>query len=95
MFAMKNSITPFEKIPSDFERSDYSQSDKKAVLDFMRSIKPCAAGGKVCDCVTGVFQKLENVGYEIDGFIWSTQDIYHIDKYNASVVDFVVCPKIA
>lgn len=87
MYAMNNSITPFEDNPSGFDRTDYSAEAKKKIVSYMNSIEPDTALGLIWDCVKGEEVRQENVGYEDEKFIWSAQDIYHIDKYNAAVTD--------
>ncbi len=86
-YAMRNHITPFEKNPSAFGRYDYSVNDKKKIIAYMKSPEPDTALGLVWDCVEAKETREENVGYEDNTFMWSSQDIYHIEKYNAAVTE--------
>lgn len=85
--AIKKSINRFNERPEAFDRRDYTVSEKNKLLEFMSSGEPFAAVGKIDDCVTGNELNAENVGYRRDGFIWTSQDIYHVKHYNAAVVD--------
>lgn len=89
-FAMKTP-TRFDKNPSDFARSEYDEQTKKMLISYMESIEPNSAGGYVEDCVTGEIKKsIPDAGYEDDSYIWSTQGIYHLKKYNLAVnPDFI------
>ena len=85
--ALKQPITIFENEPSKFAVKKYNQAEKNDIVSYMKSFEPFAAMGMVVDCVTGKQQKEENVGYTDGEFVWSSQDIYHIEKYNAAVAD--------
>lgn len=86
-FAMKNHITPFEKSPSLFVKKEYSEGEKKKIVSYMLSIEPDTALGLIWDCVAGKEVRKENVGYQDEEFMWTSQDVYHIEKYNAAVTD--------
>lgn len=85
--AMKNSITIFEKEPSNFAVRKYTNAEKRKIVSYMKSFDPFAAMGMVEDCVTGKRRNEENVGYTDGVFAWSSQDIYHIEEYDAAVAD--------
>ena len=87
IFAMVSSISPFEEDPSNFVRRDYSDKEKDILLEYMRSFTMNAAGGYIWDCVEGKELRQANVGFEDDTYMWSTQDIYHVENYNAAVKD--------
>lgn len=83
-------LTRFAENPSHFPVSDYAPETKKMLLDYMKSFEANSAGGLVDDCKTGELVMITNVGYEDEEFMWTTQDIYHIEKYNATVnPDFI------
>lgn len=85
--AMQTSITIFAVDPSKFAIRKYTPAEKRKIIDYMNAFDPFAAMGMVEDCVTGKRQKEENVGYSDGTFSWSTQDIYHIEEYNAAITD--------
>ena len=85
--ALRDSINIFGKDSAKFSRRTYNNYEKKKLLDYMRSFEPHASIGKVDDCVTRNETKFENVGYEVDGYIWTEQDAYHVEHYNAAVTD--------
>lgn len=83
-------LTRFAEKPSQFLVSNYDLETKKMLLDYMKSFEADSAGGLVDDCKTGELVLIINCGYEDEEFIWTTQDIYHIEKYNAAVdPDFI------
>lgn len=73
--------------PGGFEKRDYTPAEKKKVLDYMKSIEPCASCGRIFDCEKMKDTELENVGFDDGSFIWTSQDRYHVDRYNASVTN--------
>ena len=76
----------FAKNPANFATTDYDRATKEALLEYMESFEPCSVAGYVDDCKTGEpILNETNVGYEDGEYMWSTQDIYHIRKYNAAV----------
>ena len=85
--AIRKSINRFNKNPAMFERRQYTDYEKKKLLAYMNKFEPCAAVGKLDDCVTGEELDFENVGFEANGYIWTSQDIYHIANYYAAVTD--------
>ena len=84
--ALTHSIT-YSSNNRDFDRRDYSEDEKKALLEYMAAFKPNAVAGLVFDVVTQEWQKDENLGYTDGTFIWASQDTYHVDKYNAAVTE--------
>ena len=60
---------------------------KDTLVQYMESFEPTSVAGLVDDCRTGEIIPKTNVGYEDGEFIWSTQDIYHLKKYDAAVSD--------
>jgi len=79
-------LTRFANDPASFAVAVYNDDDKKMILDYMRNIAdPCGVGGYIDDCKTGEVVKETNSFYEDDEYVWSKQDIYHIDKYDAAV----------
>lgn len=87
IYALVDSITPFEDKPYAFTKKKYSDDEKKRVLDYMKSKEPDTALGLIWDCVEGKEIRQENVGFEDGEFMWSSQDMYHIEKYDAAVRD--------
>lgn len=85
--ATKNRITMYEPNPSAFEVQRYSTEEKAKLISYMQSFEPYAAAGRIFDCVTGEHIKKEDVGYTDGEFMWTSQDIYHIEKYNAAVTN--------
>ena len=63
----------------------YTNEEKEKLIDFMKSVEPCAVAGHVYDCIKQEEINIEHVLYENDGFWWTSQDIYHLEKYNAAV----------
>lgn len=85
--AMKNSISMYEPNPTGFEVCKYDPDDKERIIKYMQSYVPYAVAGRITDCVTGERLKKEDVGYTDGEYMWTSQDIYHIQKYNAAVTD--------
>ncbi len=85
--AMKNLISIYQSNPARFEVCQYSPDDKERVIKYMQSYAPYAVAGRITDCVTGERLKKEDVGYTDGEYMWTSQDIYHIQKYNAAVTD--------
>lgn len=85
--ALKDPITMLEAQPSSFKRRIYSGEEKKKILNFMRKFDCFAVAGLVYDCVKGDCLGMENLGYTDGEFVWSSQDIYHLEKYDAAVTD--------
>lgn len=86
---MKRALPEFiTSTGSNFKKRNYDIDEKKRLIQYMNTAgELCAAAGYVDDLVTGKETRIENGGYH-DGFYeWSTQEIYHIDKYNAAVSD--------
>lgn len=83
--AMTNKISMYEENPGGFDVRAYGETEKKKILEYMRSFDPYAVAGMVYDCKTGKKTKEENVGFNDGLFYWSSQDIYHVERYNASV----------
>ena len=84
---MESSISLFNSEPSKFAVREYNSREKKLVIAYMWAFDFYSAGGKIEDCVTGERFEDEDIGFEDGEFGWSTQDIYHIEKYNAAVSD--------
>lgn len=70
-----------------FETIEYETMLKDKILKYLKSWEIFAVAGMVHDCVTGERLKIENVGYNDGQYVWSEQDIYHIEKYNAAVTE--------
>ena len=70
-----------------FVTRKYDPDEKERILQYMRSFEPCAAGPLVDDCRTGSKTTIPDAGYDDGIFMWSIQDIYHIEKYDAAVSD--------
>lgn len=85
--AMKSKITIFEENPTAFEVSQYDSDEKKKIIAYMQAFDPYAASGEIFDCVTGIRLDKEDVGYTDGEFMWTSQDIYHIEKYNAAITN--------
>lgn len=83
-------LTRYADNPSQFLVSNYDPETKMMLLNYMKSFEANCVGGLVDDCKTGEVLLITNSGYEDDEFTWTTQDIYHIEKYNAAVnPDFI------
>lgn len=85
--AMKSKITMYEKNPAGFEVREYGSTEKEQLIAYMHSVEPFAAAGLITDCVTGERLKEEDVGYTDGDYMWTSQDIYHIEKYDAAITD--------
>ena len=85
--AMISNITMYEKDPARFEERAYGETEKKKILEYMRSFEPCAVAGRVEDCKTGERTKEENIGFSDGLFLWCSQDIYHLERYDAAVCE--------
>ena len=84
---MKKIIGAAEEHPTDFVRRVYSEEEKNELVQFLRKGELCGVGDFVNDCVTGAKTSLEDVAYRKDGYLWTTAELYHIEKYNAAVTD--------
>ena len=85
--AMSNQITIYERDLSGFSIHPYKSEEKKKIIAYMKSFEPNSVAGLIEDCITGERQSEENLGFTDGHFSWSSQDIYHIEKYNAAVSD--------
>ena len=85
--AMVSPLTMFEKDPARFEVRTYEASEKKKILEYMRSFEFFEVAGRVEDCKTGEMLKEENLGFNDGTFIWSSQDIYHLERYDAAACE--------
>ncbi len=85
--AMRNDINEYQKNPADFEVASYSEMEKKKLIEYMSSFELFAVAGLIYDCVLGEQLGDENIGYTDGKYLWTSQDIYHIEKYNAAVTD--------
>jgi len=66
-------------------RANYTAGEKKAILEYMSMFEAYAAAGLIEDLFTGERTKEEDIGYNDGEYIWSTQDMYHIEKYDVPV----------
>ena len=80
-----NGLNVFAENPSDFSVTKYDPEEKKMILQYMRSFEVCGVGGHIDDCRTGRSMKETNSFYNDGDYMWSKQDIYHIEKYDAAV----------
>ena len=80
-------LTRFADNPADFKTRQYANSTKDRIVEYMESFEPSSVAGYVDDCKTGEPVMITNSGYNDGEFQWSTQDIYHVKKYNAAVSD--------
>ena len=85
--AIRESINRFNNNPAEFAKRNYTKSEKEALMNFMMKAHPCASVGKIDDCVTGEELNICNAGYEAEGYVWTDQDRYHVEHYNAAVTD--------
>ena len=83
--ALKNEITQYVDNAAGFDRYSYNEVEKSKLLAYMKSFEPYSVAGLVCDCISGENLSDENLGYTDGEFLWCSQDIYHIEKYNARV----------
>lgn len=75
---------------SNFLRQEYTDYEKAALFDyFSRFTEPdAAAAGSMRDYCTGEsLTGVELVCYSDGLYVWSNEEIYHIEKYNAAVSD--------
>lgn len=80
-------LTRFAENPAEFETRQYDADVKASIIEYMESFEPTSVAGYVDDCRTGEPIIMTNAGYEDDEYCWSTQDIYHVKRYNAAVSD--------
>ncbi len=85
--AMVSPLTMFEKDPARFEVRTYEESEKKKILEYMRSFECFAIAGLIEDCRTGEMTDEENLGFNDGTFVWCSQDIYHLERYDAAVCE--------
>ena len=72
----------------NFARKTYAKEEKNILVDYLKNRGELfEAGGYVKDIVSDSFVKIEDGGYRDGEYEWSTQDIYHIEKYDAAVRD--------
>lgn len=83
--AMKKAITMRVTELSALDVIEYGVSEKKKVIAYMQSFEPYAVAGQIVDCVTGERLKEADIGYTDGEFRWTSQDVYHIKKYNAAI----------
>ena len=78
-----NTPSRFDEKPSEFPTKIYENDTKKKILNYLKKWEPCSACGHVEDCKTGeILDTLEDLGYTDGEYSWSTQGIYHFEKYN-------------
>lgn len=80
-------LTRFADDPTAFKTRRYDKQVKSLLIKYMESFEPNSVAGLIDDCRTGEIVFKTNAGYEDGEFIWSTQDIYHLKKYDAAVTD--------
>jgi len=85
--AMESSINMSQKNPAGFAVRTYEESEKKRILEYMRSFEFFAVAGMVEDCKTGERTREENLGFNDGRFVWCSQDIYHLERYDAAVCE--------
>lgn len=75
----------------EFKRREYTRNEKAMLLQYLKEKgELCEAGGYVTDVIAEELTQIPDGGYRDDKYEWSTQDIFHIEKYNASVKeDFI------
>jgi len=84
---MVSRITMYEKNPAEFEVRTYEASEKKKLLEYMRSFEFFEVAGLIEDCRTGEELREECLGFNDGTFVWSSQDIYHLERYDAAVCE--------
>lgn len=84
--AMKTDISTYHQ-EQKFDVTEYLPKEKEQIIAYMKSFPPVGIAGRVYDCVKGERTIEENLFYEVDEYIWSSQDIYNIEKYNAALED--------
>lgn len=88
--AMISVISMHSNDPGGFMVRAYEKTEKEMILEYMGSFDPYAVAGMVYDCITRQKTKEENVGFSDGTFSWSSQDIYHLERYDAAVSeDFI------
>lgn len=85
--AMASRINMSQKNPAGFEVRTYKESEKKKLLEYMRSFECFAVAGLIEDCKTGEMLNEEDLGFNDGTFIWSSQDIYHLERYDAAACE--------
>ena len=85
--AMLDAFLRSKSCKNKFRTENYSPKAKNAILAYMKAGSPYVAGGYVFDCVKCKETEIPGVGYDDGIFSWDSQDIYHIDKYNAAVTN--------
>lgn len=83
-YAMKNKLIESE---TDFDIKKLTAEEKEKVLQYMKSVEDTVISGLIFDCVKKKMIHKENFGFEKDGFIWTSSDIYHFEKYDAELND--------
>ena len=80
-------LTRFSEDPTTFSTLDYQAEEKNMILAYMQKFgELCGVGGYVDDLRTGSSAHITNAFYQDKaGYTWSTQDMYHIKKYNAAI----------
>lgn len=78
-------LTRFSDNPAGFKTREYDESLKKSIVKYMESFEPTSVAGYIEDCITGESVMMTNAGFEDAEYRWSSQDIYHIKKYDAAV----------
>lgn len=81
-YVMKNRLTKKEP---DFDIKKLNPDEKQKILQYMRSVEFNCVGGRIFDCKTKKMLKDEELGFEKAGYIWTTSDIYHFEKYDAEL----------
>lgn len=86
---MKRVLPEFiTKQGNNFQRKKYEYEQKEKLIIYLKTRgELCSVAGYVDDLVTGEEVNIPNGGYRDDQYEWSTQEIYHIEKYDAAVVD--------
>lgn len=83
-YAMKNKLIESE---TDFDIKKLTAEEKEKVLQYMKSVEDTVISGLIFDCVLKKMIHKDNLGFEKDGFIWTSSDIYHFEKYDAELND--------
>lgn len=65
----------------------YSNDEKRKLIEYMTKYEDFAVAGRVKDIVENKELQKDNLCYTDGSFVWCTQDIYHIEKYNAAVTE--------
>ena len=85
--AMASRINMSQKNPAEFAVRTYEESEKKKLLEYMRSFEFFEVAGLIEDCKTGEMLKEENLGFNDGTFVWCSQDIYHLERYDAAACE--------